>query len=88
MNVYKRIENFLIAVNLLDADDFKWERISGVWFFCTLAVMALLLVVFVIDILFLDRALFPVLHALGIISFVSMFGAMVLYVAAANYWIL
>ncbi|NNC64535.1 MAG: hypothetical protein HKN84_07100 [Gammaproteobacteria bacterium] len=88
MNVYTRIESLLISIGLLDQADFKWERIAGVWLFCTLGVMALLLVVFFIDILFLDRLMFPVLRAFGIIASVSLFGAVVLYIAAANYWIL
>lgn len=50
--------------------------------------MALLLVVVMFDILFLDHLLFPVLHALGVISVVSLFDAIVSYIAAADYWIL
>ena len=88
MNLYKRIETFLIAVGLLSQAAFKWERVAGVWFFCTLGAMALLLTVGIIDIMFLDRLLFPVLRPLGIIAFVSLFGAVALYIAAVNYWIL
>lgn len=88
MYVYRQIEAFLISIGLMGPAHLKRERIAGVWFYCTLAVMALLLVVFILDMAFLDRLLFPVLRVLGIIAFGSMFGAIVLYVAAANCWIL
>jgi hypothetical protein len=88
MSLCKQIEAFIVSLGLLSPSHLKWERIAGVWFFCTLAVMVLLIVVFVLDIVFLDRVLFPVLRVLGMIALGSLFGAMVLIVAATNNWIL
>ena len=85
--MYKQIEAFLISINLISRAQLKWERIAGVWLFCTIAAMALLLIVAILDIVFLNRLLFPVLRVVGTIGFGSMFGAVFLYIAASNLWI-
>ena len=87
-NAYRRTEGFLIKVGLLGTAQRKWERIAGVWLFCTVGVMALLFLMGILDIVFLDRLLFPILRILRLFALGSFAAAIILITAASNDWIL